>query len=118
MAGYYFYSMSNNALDAYRRGEMPMSKWTKKAILQRLEEQFEIKEEHLAFFRSLSLRCLREKLLVECDLGILVNKLKLVSVACNHGTAADDDTVVLIAVVATHDALLIHLNVPVTTIGN
>ena len=66
MAGYYFYSMSNNALDAYRRGEMPMSKWTKKAILQRLEEQFAIKEEHLAFFRSLSLSCLREKLLVEC----------------------------------------------------
>ena len=58
--------MSNNALDAYRRGEMPMSKWTKKAILQRLEEQFDIKEEHLAFFRSLSLSCLREKLLVEC----------------------------------------------------
>lgn len=66
MAGYYFYSMSNNALDAYRRGEMPMSKWTKKAILQRLEKQFAIKEEHLAFFRSLSLSCLREKLLVEC----------------------------------------------------
>jgi hypothetical protein len=66
MAGYFFYSMSNNALDAYRRGEKPMSKWTKKAILQRLEEQFEVKEEHLTFFRSLSLSCLRKKLLVEC----------------------------------------------------
>jgi len=66
MAGYYHYSMSNNAIDAYERGEMPMSKWTKTAILQRLEEQFEVKDEHFAFFRTLSLKCLKEKLLVEC----------------------------------------------------
>ncbi len=33
MSGYHGYSMSNNALDAYERGRMPISKWTKTAIL-------------------------------------------------------------------------------------
>ena len=34
MAGYNGYSMSNNAVDAYNNGEMPLSKWTKAAILE------------------------------------------------------------------------------------
>lgn len=34
MAGYYNYSMSNNAVWAYENGEMPLSKWTKAAILE------------------------------------------------------------------------------------
>lgn len=33
MAGYHNYSMSNNAVAAYENGEMPLSKWSKKAIL-------------------------------------------------------------------------------------
>lgn len=33
MSGYYGYSMSNNAVAAYECGIMPMSKWTKSAIL-------------------------------------------------------------------------------------
>ena len=33
MAGYYGYSMSNNARDAYACGEKPKSKWTKAAII-------------------------------------------------------------------------------------
>lgn len=33
MAGYHNFSMSNNAVDAYENGEMPLSKWSKKAIL-------------------------------------------------------------------------------------
>lgn len=33
MAGYYGYSMSNNAVEAYENGEMPISKWTKKEIV-------------------------------------------------------------------------------------
>ena len=37
-AGYHGYSMSNNAVDAYENGEMPLSKWTKKAILAELQE--------------------------------------------------------------------------------
>ncbi|MBR4921816.1 MAG: hypothetical protein IKZ62_10970 [Prevotella sp.] len=48
----------------------------------------------------------------------LVHKFKLVSVACYHCPAAYDDAVVLIAVVASHDAFLVHLYVPVALIGN
>lgn len=39
MAGYHNYSMSNNAVDAYENGEMPLSKWTKTAILDRCGEK-------------------------------------------------------------------------------
>lgn len=38
MAGYYNYSMSNNAVDAYGEGKMPLSKWTKTAILEQCTE--------------------------------------------------------------------------------
>ncbi len=38
MAGYRAYSMSNNAVDAYNHGQMPISKWTKKALLENLED--------------------------------------------------------------------------------
>lgn len=34
MAGYYNYSMSNNAVAAYENGERPLSKWTKKDIIK------------------------------------------------------------------------------------
>lgn len=37
MAGYNGYSMSNNAVDAYNSGEMPLSKWTKTAILEAVQ---------------------------------------------------------------------------------
>ena len=35
MAGYYGFSMSNNAVTAYEDGKRPLSKWTKTAILDR-----------------------------------------------------------------------------------
>ena len=38
MSGYNGYSMSNNAVDAYKDGEKPLSKWTKKAILKGINE--------------------------------------------------------------------------------
>lgn len=38
MAGYKGYSMSNNAVEAYAKGEKPMSKWTKAAILYELKK--------------------------------------------------------------------------------
>ena len=38
MAGYFGYSMSNNAVDAYGNGEMPISKWSKKAIMEEVEK--------------------------------------------------------------------------------
>lgn len=37
MSGYYGYSMSNNAVNAYNCGEMPISKWTKTAILAEIK---------------------------------------------------------------------------------
>jgi hypothetical protein len=37
MAGYNGWSMSNNAVDAYENGEMPLSKWNKEAILDAIE---------------------------------------------------------------------------------
>lgn len=36
MAGYYNYSMSNNAVAAYENGEKPISKWTKTEIINAL----------------------------------------------------------------------------------
>lgn len=38
MAGYYGFSMSNNAVDAYESGERPWSKWTKGAILEEVDD--------------------------------------------------------------------------------
>lgn len=68
MAGYYRYSMSNNAKDAYKNGIMPYYKWTKKTILSVLKkkakkEKFEIKEEHLLTFNKMPAQQLRETLL-------------------------------------------------------
>ena len=42
MAGYYNYSMSNNAVWAYENGEMPLSKWTKAAILEACGDKAEM----------------------------------------------------------------------------
>lgn len=39
MAGYNGYSMSNNAVAAYEDGEMPLSKWSKSALLERCGER-------------------------------------------------------------------------------
>jgi len=68
MAGYYRYSMSNNAKDAYKNGIMPYSKWTKKAILRVLKkkakkEKFEIKEEHWMTFNKMPVKQLKDILL-------------------------------------------------------
>jgi len=65
MAGYYNYSMSNNAVEAYERGEMPISKWTKKAIMEELSK-CNVKPEHMAAFKTMSINELRDKLLYSC----------------------------------------------------
>ena len=59
MAGYCNYSMSNNAVDAYESGEMPMSKWTKTAILDRCGEK-------AAQLSPLTVAELRDLLLIPC----------------------------------------------------
>lgn len=39
MAGYYGYSMSNNAVMAYYNGEKPLSKWTKTELVRAIREE-------------------------------------------------------------------------------
>lgn len=41
MSGYCGYSMSNNAVEAYRSGEKPKSKWTKREIIEEIKRQIE-----------------------------------------------------------------------------
>lgn len=72
MAGYSGYSMSNNAVEAYKEGRMPYSKWTKNTLLKVLKEQaedegFEVKPEHWAVFRKMPVKQLREVLLYESE---------------------------------------------------
>lgn len=40
MAGYRNYSMSNNAVAAYEDGEKPLSKWTKQAIIDEIQDNY------------------------------------------------------------------------------
>lgn len=44
MAGYSGKKMSNNAIHAYSCGKMPLSKWTKKAILEEIQLIFELED--------------------------------------------------------------------------
>lgn len=46
-SGYSGYSMSNRAVDAYEDGEMPLSKWTKKMIINEVVEHEHFTEEEL-----------------------------------------------------------------------
>ena len=47
----------------------------------------------------------------------LVHKLKLIPIACYLCSAAYYDTIVLIAMIAALDAVYIHPNVPIASIG-
>ena len=71
MAGYYGYSMSNNAVDAYLGGEKPLSKWTKAGILSAARDcvldandEGESFDEIISALSALPLAVLRERLLV------------------------------------------------------
>lgn len=44
MAGYKGFSMSNNAVAAYKNGEKPLSKWTKTNIIKAIEKAIEEEE--------------------------------------------------------------------------
>lgn len=55
-AGYHGYSMSNNAVAAYQDGEMPLSKWTKEAIISAIEDYDPSK---VAFAKQLPLSILK-----------------------------------------------------------
>ena len=62
-AGYYGYSMSNNARAAYSYGKMPKSKWTKEAILDGIREEYTLPEEVYAVIAKLPLGYLKDKFL-------------------------------------------------------
>lgn len=63
MAGYNGWSMSNNAVDAYENGEMPLSKWDKKAILDAIDyDDLELKCS-LEKIRALPLKILKAQFL-------------------------------------------------------
>lgn len=57
MAGYYGFSMSNNAVAAYESGEMPISKWRKATILDHCGDK-------AAMLSKLTVTELRSELLV------------------------------------------------------
>lgn len=58
-AGYSGYSMSNNAVAAYEDGEMPLSKWTKSAILETMSE-LEMPADVIAEAKNLPVKALKD----------------------------------------------------------
>ena len=68
MAGYSGYSMSNNAVAAYESGERTLSKWTKKAIVERILELAAEREPlsiDIDFIKSLPVKTLKDIVLCE-----------------------------------------------------
>lgn len=62
MSGYYGYSMSNNAIDAYRCGEKPLSKWLKNDLIDAIEDVLENKAE-ITKFKKLTVKQLKRHFL-------------------------------------------------------
>jgi integrase len=60
MAGYYGFSMSNNAVEAYTSGEKPLSKWTKSEIIELINDEDEYKA---TLFKKVNTKILKETLL-------------------------------------------------------
>lgn len=59
VGGYSGYSMSNSAVSAYEGGEMPMSKWTKKAIIEGIKEATDELDEIIPNLQKLTLNQLK-----------------------------------------------------------
>lgn len=64
MSGYCGFSMSNNAVDVYRCGEMPLSKWLKTDLINAIEDVIEDKAD-IAKFKKLTVKQLKEYFLYE-----------------------------------------------------
>lgn len=65
MAGYNGWSMSNNAVQAYEDGEMPLSKWTKKTLVYELSNAPDTEPEEVAkVLKPYPLKEVKDKCLV------------------------------------------------------
>jgi len=67
MAGYYNYSMSNNAVTAYANGEKPLSKWTKADIIAAVSESMQNGEAgnfNIKLLKKLPVKELKKRVLV------------------------------------------------------
>lgn len=64
MSGYYNYSMSNNAVEAYGSGEKPFSKWQKHDILFEIKGYFELAQEETRKLSKIPLSELKNIFLV------------------------------------------------------
>lgn len=62
MSGYCGYSMSNNAIDAYLCGEMPLSKWLKADLIDAIEDVLEDKA-NIVKFKKLTVKQLKKHFL-------------------------------------------------------
>ena len=68
MAGYYGFSMSNNAIQAYEDGEKPFSKWTKAAIFEAIAENSDIYNFNsgiIAELRKMPVKALKSLVLIK-----------------------------------------------------
>lgn len=69
MAGYFGFSMSNNAVEAYENGQRPLSRWTKGDILDEvkyiLEDDPKL-DAKLCLLKYFSVKNLKDFLLVDC----------------------------------------------------
>lgn len=63
MAGYYKYSMSNNAIAAYEDGEKPKSRWKKSEIIEAIAQAIssgEVKECDLSYIKKIPAKELKD----------------------------------------------------------
>lgn len=63
MSGYCGFSMSNNAVSAYRCGEMPLSKWLKSDLIDAIEDVIEDKAD-IAKFKKTNCKTIKRILFV------------------------------------------------------
>ena len=61
MAGYYNFSMSNNAVDAYECGEMPLSKWSKADIIAAIDRDM-VNDDKIALIKKAPLKACKRLL--------------------------------------------------------
>lgn len=96
MAGYYGYSMSNNAVSAYENGEKPFSKWTKADIVREIrnsELEFNFSMEKI---KKVPVKVLRDRCLMKTSwhhTSSYYNTTDFYSVDLDFLTEVDDEKI-------------------------